>query len=230
MAVHVREMWPGPANGRPQGVNLSMTRLVIFLAVALGFGSIPVLPPPGGDAPYPDKSKARIVISQDKQRMIIYEGKNVARELPISTGWPGVRKTFTPAWSGKVGRFWGTFESYGTTQDLGYWLFTDHLPDGSWNGDILIHGAPYLPGPNGEKVYSLDHIGVMPASHGCIQLRPEDAEWFHGWDPIGVPIIIESFSNGTLNFPKIVFGAQLTGSTPTQGQGTTVVEGVPGRP
>jgi lipoprotein-anchoring transpeptidase ErfK/SrfK len=193
-----------------------MTRLLLVLAVALGFTSIPVLPPLGQNT-FPDKTIARIIISQDKQQMLIYEGKTLVRALPISTGWPGLRKTSTPAWSGKIGEFWGTFESFGTTQDLGYWLFTDRLGDGSWNGDILIHGAPYNFGPEGEKVYSTAQIGVVPASHGCIQLLPEDAEWFHRWDPIGVPIMIESFSGGTLIYPKIVFGAQLAGSAGVQG-------------
>src|SRR5262245_53943162 len=111
-----------------------MTRLLLVLAVALGFTSIPVLPPLGQNT-FPDKSIARIVVSQDKQQLLIYEGKTLVRALPISTGWPGLRKTSTPVWSGKIGEFWGTFESFGTTQDLGYWLFTDRLGDGSWNGD-----------------------------------------------------------------------------------------------
>ena len=101
---------------------------------------------------FPDKSIARIVISQDRQEMLIYEGTEVVRRLPVSTGWPGMRKTQTPTWIGKVGRFWGTFTSFGTTQDLGYWLFTDKLPDGSWNGDILIHGAPYTLDEQGNKI------------------------------------------------------------------------------
>jgi lipoprotein-anchoring transpeptidase ErfK/SrfK len=193
-----------------------MTRLLFVLVVALGIASVPVLPPLGQPI-FPDKSTARIIVSQDKQQMLIYEGKTVVRQLPISSGWPGLRKTSTPTWSGRIGEYWGTFESFGTTQDLGYWLFTDHLGDGSWNGDILIHGAPYVYGPDGQKVYSEDQIGVVPASHGCIQLLPQDAEWFHQWDPVGVPIIIESFS-GSLNYPKIVFGAQLAGSTSAQGQ------------
>ncbi len=194
-----------------------MTRLVLVLAIALGFLALPVTPPVG-PFPFPDKTKARIVISQDKQRMFIYEGKTAVRELPISTGWPGVRKTSTPAWSGRIGEYWGTFSSFGTTQDLGYWLFTDYLTDESWNGDILLHGAPYAVAPDGQKLYSTEQIGFAPASHGCIQMFPSDAEWFHQWNPVGVPLIIESFSGGTLAYPRIVFGAQLAGLTTTQGQ------------
>jgi lipoprotein-anchoring transpeptidase ErfK/SrfK len=201
-----------------------MTRLVLILALVVGHWSIPVLPGKGVRF-FPDKAIARIVVSQDKQEMLIYEGTEVFRRMPVSTGWPGMRKTQTPAWMGKVGRYWGTFSSFGTTQDLGYWLFTDHLPDGSWNGDILIHGAPYNLDPQGNKVYDLEGIGTGPMGHGCIRLLPEDAEWFHQWDPVGVPIAIESFSDKLL-YPRIVYGAQLAGDLSPQAQGsTTATEG-----
>lgn len=169
-------------------------------------------------APFPDKGQARIVISQDDQRLLIVEGDRQVKQFPISTGWPGQRTTTTPSWQGTVGEFWGTFSSFGTTQDLGYWLFTDYLPDGSWNGDILIHGAPYVVGPAGEKRYSRDHIGVAPASHGCIQLLPEDAAWLRAWDPIGVPVTIAPFSRGSLDYPKIAVGARLVGTVASQGR------------
>ena len=195
-----------------------MTRLGLVLAIALGVVSLSGVSLGREAEQFPDKAKASIIVSQDKQLMLIYEGAVLVRQFPISTGWPGVRKTQTPTWNGRVGEFWGTFSSFGTTQDLGYWLFTDRLADGEWNGDILIHGAPYTVDPAGAKVYSRDHIGKMPASHGCIQLLPDDAEWFHRWDPVGVPITIRAFTGGTLIYPKIVFGAQLTGASPTQGQ------------
>jgi lipoprotein-anchoring transpeptidase ErfK/SrfK len=198
-----------------------MTRLVLILALVVGNLSIPVLPGKGVRF-FPDKTIARIVISQDQQQMLIYEGTAVVRRLPVSTGWPGMRKTQTPTWIGKVGRYWGTFSSFGTTQDLGYWLYTDYLPDGSWNGDILVHGAPYTIDPQGQKVYDMEGLGTAPLSHGCIRLSPEDAEWFHQWDPVGVPLAIESFSS-TPFYPRLVFGAQLAGdlTPPAQGAANT---------
>ncbi len=193
-----------------------MTRLVLILGLLVGYWSVPVLPKKT-IAFFPEKAKSRIVVSQDQQVMLIYEGTEVVRRLPVSTGWPGMRKTQTPTWSGKVGRFWGTFSSFGTTQDLGYWLFTDYLPDGSWNGDILLHGAPYMPDAQGKKVYDLGGLGVAPLSHGCVRMSPEDAEWFHLWDPIGVPITLESFS-AAASYPRLVYGAQLAGDLTPRGQ------------
>ncbi len=201
-----------------------MTRLILALAVALGCLLLPGAFSVQAEPQFPSKLSSRIVVSQDKQRMFIYQGDKVVREFPVSTGWPGVRRTFTPTWTGRVGEYWGTFSSFGTTQDLGYWLFTDYLPGGEWNGDILVHGAPYTLDGAGKKLYSAAQIGNSPASHGCIQLLPDDAQWFHEWDPVDVPITIEPFTGGILIYPKIVFGAQLTGGPLTQGQATVTPE------
>jgi lipoprotein-anchoring transpeptidase ErfK/SrfK len=205
-----------------------MTRLVLILALVVGHLAIPVLPGKGVRF-FPDKATARIVVSQDHQQMLIYQGTEVFRTLPVSTGWPGMRKTQTPTWIGKVGPFWGTFTSFGTTQDLGYWLFTDKLPDGSWNGDILVHAAPYTFDAQGQKVYDLDGIGTEPLSHGCIRLSPDDAEWFHQWDPVGVPIAIESFSS-TPFYPRLVYGAQLAGDLNTPVHGASTPDGQQSNP
>lgn len=174
--------------------------------------------PPTAAETFPDKATARIVISQDDQQMRIYEGDRLAVAIPVSTGWPGIRKTATPEWSGRVGEFWGSFTSFGTTQDLGFWLYTDYLPDGSWNGDILFHGAPYTVGPDGVKKYELDGIGTAPVSNGCIRLEPADAEWLSRWNPVGVPLTIEPLTKDLMSYPKLTVGATLVAAA----------QGVPG--
>lgn len=173
-----------------------------------------------GAAAFPDKSNARIVISQDDQQMFIYEGEQLVRALPVSTGWPGVRKTTTPTWSGRIGGYWGTFTSFGTTQDDGFWLFTDYLEDGSWNGDILLHGAPYQLSPTGQKEYERYGIGQEPVSNGCIRLQPEDAQWLREWDPIGVAITILPLTRDPLAYPKLGLGAQLIATVQNAAQGS----------
>jgi lipoprotein-anchoring transpeptidase ErfK/SrfK len=185
--------------------------LALLLAASLVVATIPRA---RAESAFPAKADARIVISQDQQRMLIYERGVLVKSLPISTGWPGRRETITPTWRGPVGEYWGTFSSFGTTQDDGYWLFTDYLPDGRWNGDILIHGAPYLVGPDGEKQYDLAGIGTAPVSHGCIRLLPEDMAWFRNWDPEGVEVEIEPLRNPAFALPKMVLGALLLSGTP----------------
>ena len=112
--------------------------------------------------------------------MHVYENGVEIRSLPCSTGQPGKA---TPAWVGKVGRYVDTIFSFGLYADDAWYLFRA-------NGDILIHGAPYL-WVDGTKVYQeLDALGRQPSSHGCIRLRPEDARWLTEWNPHGVPIAI----------------------------------------
>ncbi len=123
-----------------------------------------------------------IVVDQDRQRMLVAEGGVIVADLPISSGDPdqGYR---TPAWVGRVGEYWGTFSANGVSADHGWFLFRHE-------GNILIHGAPYVI-ENGVKRYKeMYALGTFPASRGCIRLRPEDAEWFTQWGPYGVPIII----------------------------------------
>ncbi|NLT43519.1 MAG: L,D-transpeptidase [Anaerolineae bacterium] len=123
-----------------------------------------------------------IYIDQDLQTMFIYEDGALVRAMPVSTG-KARQDSFTPAWEGRVGHYVGTFTSFGTTQDEGWYLFMA-------DGGILIHGAPYLV-ENGVKVYQeLDALGAYPASHGCIRVSPEDAKWFTAWGPQGAHCVI----------------------------------------
>lgn len=190
-----------------------MPRLVLALTL-LVVVAWPV-PSARGAIDYPASDRALIVIDQDTQRMLIYDGDVLIKHFPISTGWPGVRQTTTPAWRGAINGYWGTFSSFGTTQDDGYWLFTDYLDDGSWNGDILIHGAPYQLGVDGAKQYDVANIGLAPVSHGCIQMLPSDMVWFRAWDPVGVAVEIRPFTDPTRVAPKLVVGAALTSGAPT---------------
>jgi lipoprotein-anchoring transpeptidase ErfK/SrfK len=124
-----------------------------------------------------------ILIDQDTQTMVVYENGLEIRHIPVSTGKPDQEETMTPAWEGDVGRYVGTFFSFGTWADEAWYLF-DHY------GSMLIHGAPYIK-ENGAKVYQeLDALGARPASHGCIRLPPEEAAWFSSWNPQGAHVII----------------------------------------
>ena len=125
-----------------------------------------------------------VIIDQALQTMSVYEDGVLVRTMPISSGKP-TESTYTPAWQGRIGRYVGTFTSFGTTQDNGWYLFDS-------DGAILIHGAPYVI-ENGQKVYQeLDLLGKYPASHGCIRLSPADAAWFTQWGPEGAYCVITS--------------------------------------
>jgi lipoprotein-anchoring transpeptidase ErfK/SrfK len=119
-----------------------------------------------------------IYIDQDVQRMYVFEQGQLVRDIPCSTGLPQ-SNTYTEPWSGPVGRYYGTFQSFGVWADEAWYLYQSL-------GGILIHSLPYTV-ENGYKVYQdRDALGVRPSSHGCIRIAPEDAEWFTQWNPQGV--------------------------------------------
>ncbi len=129
-----------------------------------------------------DMSRRFVVVDLASQTMTVWDPGHPTRIMPVSTGDES-RGYRTLAWYGLVGDYWGTFQASGVYADDGWYLFRDA-------GDILIHSTPYRL-VNGEKVYEeMDALGVYPASKGCIRLDPDDAAWFTGWDPQGVPVVI----------------------------------------
>ncbi len=110
--------------------------------------------------------------------MYVFEHGELVREIPCSTGVPDPDR-YTPAWEGRVGEYWGTFQAFGVHADEAWYLYKSA-------GSILVHGLPYN-WEDDQKVYQgWEHLGVRPSSRGCIRLAPEDAVWFTEWNPEGV--------------------------------------------
>lgn len=131
-----------------------------------------------------------VIVNQNAQRMTVVEQGRVLRTLRISTGDPD-RGWYTPAWSGRIGEFWGTFTANGASADEAWYLFQA-------GGSILIHSSPYTLAPDGSKLYQgLDELGVFPASRGCIRIAPDDAAWFSAWGPYDTPIVVLPWDGGS---------------------------------
>ena len=184
----------------PRPVTVTPTPIPLELAILAPTAQ----PPPPVPAPQPEVAPAKmpewlgevvqqygmdtarrfVVIDLKTQTMFVWDPAAEAslRELPVSTGDES-RGYRTPPWYGLVGKYEGTFQSFGVYADEGWYLFEDH-------GKILIHGAPYKR-VDGQKVYEdIEALGAYPASHGCIRLVPADAAWFTEWNPQGVPLAI----------------------------------------
>ncbi|MCB0205418.1 MAG: L,D-transpeptidase [Anaerolineae bacterium] len=106
-----------------------------------------------------DPAGTFVLVNQNAQRMTIVKDGVVVRELAISTGDPD-RGWYTPAWTGRIGEYWGTFSANGVSADNAWYLFKA-------GGSILIHSAPYTQAEDGSKLYQgMDDLGVFPASRG----------------------------------------------------------------
>lgn len=119
-----------------------------------------------------------IYVDQGTQHLYVFEEGALVRDIPCSTGLPDA-DSYTPAWVGEVGEYWGTFFAYEVYADEAWYLYKS-------DGSILVHSLPYTL-TNDAKVYQdRDALGVRPASHGCIRISPEDAAWLTSWGPGGV--------------------------------------------
>jgi len=142
--------------------------------------AVPILKSPHPEWKIPATGRF-ILVNQLQQLMYIYEDGVQIKIIPCSTGAPNLH--LTPAWSGRVGNYQGTFQANGFYADDAWFLFYD-------SGAILIHSSPYVY-VNGEKRYQeLEALGRYPTSHGCIRIHPDDARWLTAWNPAGVRITI----------------------------------------
>jgi lipoprotein-anchoring transpeptidase ErfK/SrfK len=137
-----------------------------------------------------DPDGTYVIVNQNVQQMTVVQDGQVLRVLPISSGDPD-SGWYTPAWSGYIGQYWGTFTANGVSADDAWYLFQA-------GGSILIHSLPYTTDPDGTKVFQgANDLGIFPASRGCIRIDPEEARWFTQWGPEGVPIVILPWDSGT---------------------------------
>lgn len=123
--------------------------------------------------------KDRIVLSQSKQRLFIIRNNRVEKEFIISSGLED-----TPTPNGifiiEPGRRGSWFYSEKYKQGGKYWV--------GFRGNYLFHSIPMDRNQN-IIAEELQKIG-QPASHGCIRMLVEDAEWFYKNIPDGMPVII----------------------------------------
>lgn len=169
----------------PEPTATPATKEVLTVVTATPSASPTPSPSPTA-TPFPFDTHAElpryIYIDQAVQHVYVFEHGELVRDVPCSAGLPDPDK-YTPAWSGVVGEYWGTFRAYGLVADEAWYLFKSE-------GSILIHALPYV-WRNGYKVYQdRDALGVRPSSHGCVRVSPEDAAWFTAWGPHGVPITV----------------------------------------
>ena len=76
-------------------------------------------------------------------------------------------------------------------RERGAWFFSDKYNQGGkywvqFYGDYLFHSVPY----NKDQIEVVDYTLGVPASHGCIRLKTEDAKWIYDNIESGTKVII----------------------------------------
>ena len=118
--------------------------------------------PPGPLAP--NGEPHRVEVSLAHQVLFLYQGGNLTKILPVSTG---TSATPTPT---------GTFRFYRS--------------DPGWHTSRLgrLHNAQYFVG--GYAIHGSNSVPAEPASHGCIRIPMSASEWFPSAVGRGVQVII----------------------------------------
>jgi lipoprotein-anchoring transpeptidase ErfK/SrfK len=135
-----------------------------------------------------DPEKKRIEIVLSTQSLTAYEDDEAVLETKVSSGIPGDKETATP-----TGIFHVEVKMAGV-----------HMGDGRITADPLAYELPGVPwvgyfeiehGVALHGAYWHNDFG-RPRSHGCINLRPEDALWLYRWTTPPAPEAQMKGTNG----------------------------------
>jgi lipoprotein-anchoring transpeptidase ErfK/SrfK len=138
----------------------------------------------------------RIEVSLARQTLKAFEGEKVVMDTRISSGMP--RRTSNPADNTETPR--GTFHVQSK-------MPSKHMGDGNLTDDLEAYEYPGVPWTSFfESVVGIAFHGTywhtnygVPMSHGCINMRPEEARWIFRWTtPPTDTLEIETRGMGTL--------------------------------
>jgi lipoprotein-anchoring transpeptidase ErfK/SrfK len=126
----------------------------------------------------------RIEVSLTQQKLKAYEGEKVVLETRISSGMP--KRGSAPKDNTETPR--GTFHVQSK-------MPSKHMGDGNLTADLEAYEYPGVPwtsffepvvGIAFHGTYWHTNYGVM-MSHGCINMRPEEAKWIFRWTTPAAP-------------------------------------------
>ncbi|MGA0863154.1 MAG: L,D-transpeptidase [Ilumatobacteraceae bacterium] len=125
---------------------------------------------------------ARVVL--DEQRTYVYNArKRLIATLPSSTGlWdstpPGYFRVFSKS-----------AQTYYTPNPGERMKWMVRFTKGRQGGNIGFHGIPYTV-KDGREVPFPTPLGEKPASHGCVRLATQDAEWLFRNMSVGATVTV----------------------------------------
>ncbi|EFH90467.1 L,D-transpeptidase [Ktedonobacter racemifer] len=152
-------------------------------------------PPPPPPAPAAPVATGKVIfVNLSTQYLYAYENGAVVRSFPITSGRP---ELYTPA---------GTFTVLSKGANL---TFYSPWPVGSpyyyspehvdyalklTTGGIYIHTAGWREyndfGPGTQNPHTLPDGTQSTGSHGCINTRVSDGQWYYSWAPVGMTVVM----------------------------------------
>jgi len=120
----------------------------------------------------PPSSGKWIEIDLSRQTLTAYVGRTAVFSTLVSTGLP---RTPTPQ-----GRFRIRYKARSQSMSGPGYYFPGVPWVMSFYGSYSIHGT-----------YWHNNFG-HPMSHGCVNMRPSEAQWLYNWAPIGTPVIVHN--------------------------------------
>ena len=122
----------------------------------------------------PSEPVKSVIISLTDQQMWVFEDDTIVQKFPVSTGRPG-----HPTPTGDYSVHSRSPRAYSRRYEC-YMLQWMAITSDGMIGMHALEGHSY------ER-----HLGSV-ASHGCIRLSHENAQWLYGWVEIGTPVDIVS--------------------------------------
>jgi LysM repeat protein len=133
-------------------------------------GTVLIIPSPEDTGLTLADSGKQIEVVLSEQKVYAYDGKTLINEFIVSTG--------VPAHPTVTGKFY-IYRKLDVTRMVGDGY---DLPN--------IHWVMYFfEGYSFHEAYWHNNFG-HPMSHGCVNMRLEDAKWLYDWAPLGTPVLV----------------------------------------
>jgi len=137
---------------------------------------VPERPRVAGEEDDPDWT---VLVEIDRQRVYIWEDRELVRTMVCSTG---TRDKPTPTGEFRI-------------ENRGEWFYSrKYQQGGKWwvsflnRGEYLFHSLP-MDAQGNLLEEEAEKLG-QPASHGCVRLSVDDAHWFYDHIPADTPVVI----------------------------------------
>ncbi len=161
----------------------AIRRAILFKATDYQVNNAIILPLEGKPRTNGEKHDVYLEVIKSQQRLYRFEKGKLVKTYVVSTGL---------TWETPPGEYKILAKQKMTISYTGNWYMPNYLPIGYIQGKYRFgfHAIPYHMDGNGN-IYSRDPNTMgSPATGGCIQLSPKDAEELFNWARVDMPVYV----------------------------------------